>query len=304
MTQIKQSNTGDVRRPEAKNMIDQIKQLLRATGTNELSLEKVKQPARALWRDNNGDPQESVVLGVGMDDDGDLFLTLEDDCGGEVQIWESYGQISDNDLKTVLESIQEYMAERDCDNSDRLVITDDEGEVFEVITTPTVNPEMFRRRVKCLTLSGLSQEEAEKFVASTPLQLELFYDVGLGAFAIDAEAVGNTPLYNPFTAKEIQDETNLEESDKVIYTLPNGAKIELLSEMRQANCEFGDFDETIEELREAYHKADKEAMVDIENRIEEQCDAYANFLGMQHEEIQGLIGFNDLSIALKHALLS
>lgn len=142
-----------------------------------------------------------------MDDDGDLFLTLEDDCGGEVQIWESYGQISDNDLETVLESIQEYMAERDCDNSDRLVITDDEGEVFEVITTPTVNPKMFRRRVKCLTLSGLSQEEAEKFVASTPLQLELFYDVALGAFAIDAEAVGNTPLYNPYTGEEIPYET-------------------------------------------------------------------------------------------------
>lgn len=98
--------------------------------------------------------------------------------------------------------------------------------------------------------------------------------------------------------------TNLEESDRVIYTLPNGAKIELLSEMRQANCEFGDFDETIEELREAYHKADKEAMVDIENRIEEQCDAYSNFLGMQHEEIQGIISFNDLSTALKQVLLS
>lgn len=206
MTQIKQSNTGEVTRPEAKNMIDQIKQLLRTTGTNELSLEKVEQPARALWWDNNGDPQESVVLAVGMDGDGDLFLTLEDDCGGEVQIWESYGQISDNDLETVLESIQEYMAERECDNPDRLVITDDEGEVFEVITTPTVNPEMFRRRVKCLTLSGLSQEEAEKFVASTPLQLELFYDVGLGAFAIDAEAVGNTPLYNPYTGDEISEE--------------------------------------------------------------------------------------------------
>lgn len=207
MTQIKQSSTGEVTRPEATTLIDQIKQLLRTMGTNELSLEKIEQPARALWCDNNGEPQESVVLAVGMDDDGDLFLTLEDDCGGEVQIWESYGQISDNDLETVLESIQEYMAERDCDNSDRLVITDDEGEMFEVITTPTVNPEMFRRRVKCLTLSGLSQEEAEKFVASTPLQLELFYDVGLGAFAIDAEAVGNTPLYNPYTGEEIPDET-------------------------------------------------------------------------------------------------
>lgn len=206
MIHIKQSSTGEVTRPEATTLIDQIKQLLRTKGTNELSLEKIEQPARALWRDNNGDPHESVVLAVGMDDDGDFFLTLEDDCGGEVQIWESYGQISDNDLETVLETTREYMAKENCDNSDRLVISDDVGEVFEVITTPTVNPEMFRRRVKCLTLSGLSQEEAEKFVASTPLQLELFYDVRLGAFAIDAEAVGNTPLYNPYTGDEISEE--------------------------------------------------------------------------------------------------
>ena len=44
-------------------------------------------------------------------------------------------------------------------------------------------------------------------MASTPQKLELFYDVALGAFAIDAEAVGNTPLYNPYTGEEIPDET-------------------------------------------------------------------------------------------------
>ena len=81
------------------------------------------------------------------------------------------------------------------------------GEVIEVVTTPRVNPGMFRRRVRSLMLSGLSREEAEKYVASTPQKLELFYDVNLGAFAIDAEAVGNTPLYNPYSGKEIPDET-------------------------------------------------------------------------------------------------
>lgn len=40
-----------------------------------------------------------------------------------------------------------------------------------------------------LMLSGLPQQEAEKFVASTPQKLELFYNVGLGAFAVDAEVV-------------------------------------------------------------------------------------------------------------------
>lgn len=90
---------------------------------------------------------------------------------------------------------------------DRLAITDDVIEVVEVTTTPTVNPEMFRRRVRSLMLSGLPQQEAEKVVVSTPQKLELFYDVALGAFAIDAEAVGNAILYNPYSGEEIPDET-------------------------------------------------------------------------------------------------
>lgn len=104
-------------------------------------------------------------------------------------------------------NVPDNYEEADTNDPDRVVITDDITEVIEVVTTPTANPEMFRRRVKDLTLSGLQQEEAEKFVASTPQKLELFYDVNLGAFAIDAEAVGNTPLYNPYTGKEIPDET-------------------------------------------------------------------------------------------------
>ena len=74
-------------------------------------------------------------------------------------------------------------------DSDRVVITDDAGEGIEVVTTPTLNPEMFCCRVRNQMLSGMSQDEIKKFVASTPQKLELFYDVALGVFAIDAEAV-------------------------------------------------------------------------------------------------------------------
>lgn len=101
----------------------------------------------------------------------------------------------------------QYIAQKPVADPDRVAITDDACEVIEVITTLTINPDMFRRRVRSLMLSGLPQQEAEKVVASTPQKLELFYDVALGAFAIDAEAVGNTPLYNPYTGKEIPDET-------------------------------------------------------------------------------------------------
>ena len=92
-------------------------------------------------------------------------------------------------------------------NSDHLAIMDDCDEIINVITTPEINPITFWRRVQCLMLSGLSQDEAENFASTTPMGLELFYEVGLGVFAIDSEAVGNTPLYSPYTSREIPDET-------------------------------------------------------------------------------------------------
>lgn len=88
-----------------------------------------------------------------------------------------------------------------------VVITDEEEEIIEVWTTPQTNPKMFRKRIKSLMISGLSQTEAERIASAEPLKLELFYDVELGSFAIDTEAVGNTPLFHPYTGKEIPDRT-------------------------------------------------------------------------------------------------
>lgn len=92
-------------------LIGQIKTRLRATGKDYLSLGNVEQPSMALWWDNKGNPNETTVLAVGMDNEGDLYLTLDDGCGGDVQIWESYGQLSDNDLELVLENIKELIPE-------------------------------------------------------------------------------------------------------------------------------------------------------------------------------------------------
>lgn len=96
--------------PLAFDLIGEIKNLLRVLGTKELNLENVEQPSMALWWDNKEQTNETMVLTVGMDDMGDLYLTLDDGCGGDVQIWESCDQLSDNDLEPVLENIREHMA--------------------------------------------------------------------------------------------------------------------------------------------------------------------------------------------------
>ncbi len=96
--------------PLAFDLAGEIKDLLRVLGTKELDLGSIEQSSMALWWDNKGRANETTVLAVGIDDKDDLYLTLDDGCGGDVQIWESYGQLSDNDLELVLENIREYMA--------------------------------------------------------------------------------------------------------------------------------------------------------------------------------------------------
>lgn len=92
---------------------------------------------------------------------------------------------------------------------------------------------------------------------------------------------------------------------KIYYMLPNNKRIELLSEMYTANYDFGDFEEPIKDLRKAYYEITDEAGTKlIEEKIEAQCFAFADFLGTQYEEIQSMISISDLSIGIKQTLLA
>lgn len=74
------------------------------------------------------------------------------------------------------------------------------------------------------------------------------------------------------------------------YTLPNKQRIELLSEMRIANFDFGDFDEPIKEVLKAYSEATEQTeKKTIEQKIAAQCSAFADFLGIQDEEIRSMM---------------
>ena len=92
---------------------------------------------------------------------------------------------------------------------------------------------------------------------------------------------------------------------KIYYMLPNNKRIELLSEMHTATYDFGEFDEPIEDLRKNYLEGSDEATKkSVEQKIEAQCTAFADFLGMQDEEMQSMISISDLSIGIKQTLLA
>lgn len=65
----------------------------------------------------------------------------------------------------------------------------EDAEIISVRLSPDETPIAYENRVRCLMLSGLSREEAEK-VALEPMDIELYYEIGVGLlFVIEWWAV-------------------------------------------------------------------------------------------------------------------
>ena len=88
-------------------------------------------------------------------------------------------------------------------NDDTLIVTETEGDTFDLQLSESSTPETFRRRAASLTGSGLSESEARHVVATTPVPMEIFCDSERGIFAVEAEPLAYSPLFNPYTGEEI-----------------------------------------------------------------------------------------------------
>ena len=53
---------------------------------------------------------------------------------------------------------------------------------------------------------GMTRLEAEEYVRTTPICLEVYYDIGRGLFAVESEPIESITVFNPYTGKEIPKE--------------------------------------------------------------------------------------------------
>lgn len=79
----------------------------------------------------------------------------------------------------------------------------EDAEIISVRLSPDETPIAYENRVRCLMLSGLSREEAEK-VALEPMDIELYYEIGVGLMAVDPAAVESGTIWSPYT-RELYD---------------------------------------------------------------------------------------------------
>ena len=91
-----------------------------------------------------------------------------------------------------------------------LRITEDVGDVLDVYLTPDKFPETYTKKHTELVQScGMTEKEATEVLKENPIQLELFYSMNQGLFAVESEAVECTSIYNPYNGTEIPNDNLL-----------------------------------------------------------------------------------------------
>jgi len=148
-----------------------------------------------------------------------------------------------------------------------LRIKEETGDTLEVCVSQKSTPEIWERKVHELVhKSGMSMEEAERYLAATPIALELFYDIDRGLFAVEEEAGECTEIFNPYTGKEIPNDNLGKKEEKT----PRKRLDEILGELEEMNSE----------LREIWERIDF-SMIDSE-RLENARDLIDEALAELH----------------------
>ena len=85
-------------------------------------------------------------------------------------------------------------------------------ESIQVTLTPEQFPIAFKNKVDELMEQGAfeTREEAEKWVKSTPIDLEIYYDKHSGLFAIEADALegGATSICSPYNPTDFFEDSD------------------------------------------------------------------------------------------------
>ena len=76
-------------------------------------------------------------------------------------------------------------------------------EVIEVYIDPIKHPVAYSNKLEELIGSGMTREEAERFILTTPFEMELYYSKDQGLFLVESEPLEYIKVYNPYDGNVI-----------------------------------------------------------------------------------------------------
>jgi hypothetical protein len=87
-------------------------------------------------------------------------------------------------------------------NQTEKIMVQADPRIIEVTLTPEKFPEAFEAKVLELLDEGVYDDrvQAEKFVRTTPIILEIIYEPGQGLFAIESEALETGTCVSPYSS--------------------------------------------------------------------------------------------------------
>jgi hypothetical protein len=88
------------------------------------------------------------------------------------------------------------------------ILPANKSEVVDVLLSKEKTPFVYEMKKKDFMDSGLSEQEAEKMLEITPIQLELVYSYEHGLWAIESEALESINPFCPYTGTEIENPEN------------------------------------------------------------------------------------------------
>jgi hypothetical protein len=82
------------------------------------------------------------------------------------------------------------------------------AETISVLLTPEKFPLAYKEKVDELMEQGAfnTRKEAELWVRTMPIEIELYYEKHCGLFAVESEALESPGVKSPYSGEEMEDE--------------------------------------------------------------------------------------------------
>lgn len=91
------------------------------------------------------------------------------------------------------------------ENNKHIINDENKYESVNIILSKEEYPIAFEKYVKDIMQGGMTREEAEKYASETPIELELYYQVGFGLFGISSDYVENVESFvSPYNGDEYE----------------------------------------------------------------------------------------------------
>ena len=91
------------------------------------------------------------------------------------------------------------------ENNKHIITDENRYESINILLSREKYPIAFEKYVKDIMQGGMTREEAEKYASETPIELELYYQVGFGLFGISSDYVENVESFvSPYNGDEYE----------------------------------------------------------------------------------------------------